>query len=147
MQKVVLAILVCALFGYVAYNQRAAFLGAPKPVPGAAAKGAVPPAKAMAASPGGKTAPPAVVGASPVRAQIEPLLKPLKVTSIMLGEPSLVIINKKDYSVGDTLALPGAKDVKVAAIDEAGVTLSCRGENFHLDAPAAPDLDALRKKS
>lgn len=145
MQKVILAVLVCALFGYGAYDHRAVFLGAPKPVPGGAAAGAKPTGGAAAHPAAAKAAP--AGGAPSARAQIEPLLKPLKVTSILLGEPSIVIIDKKDYGVGDTLPLPGGKKAQVAAINEAGVTLTCEHENFHLDAPAAPDLDAIRKKS
>ena len=43
------------------------------------------------------------------RQDIESQLKPLKVTSIMPGEPGIAIINKKEYAEGDKLALSGGK--------------------------------------
>ena len=156
MQKIFLAALVLALLGYVAYQNRAQLKpGAPKP-PGTLAKvmtaarstaAAARDASGVAAVPASATA---AGGSAAVRAQVEPLLKPLKVTSILPGDPAAVIINKQDYSVGENLKLPaanpGAKPIKVTAIDEGGVTLVCQGETFHLDAPAAPDLAASRKK-
>lgn len=136
MQKVILALLVCAMLGYVAYQHRVQFKLVAPPGPGHPAAGTA--AAHATAKPGGTP--------SPVRAQVEPMLKTLKVSSILLGEAPIVIINKQDYGVGDPLHVPGGKPVKVAAIDEGGITLTCEGETFHLDAPAAPDLAASRKK-
>ena len=81
------------------------------------------------------------------RAPIESALGGLKVSSILLGDPAAVIISKHDYSVGDPLTLPGKQVLKVTGINDAGVALlAADGQTYHLDAPAAPDLAALRKK-
>ena len=81
------------------------------------------------------------------RKDIESQLKPLKVTSIMPGEPGIAIINKKEYAEGDKLALSGGKkQLQVAKINENGILLAYNGQTFRLDPPAAPDLEALRKK-
>ena len=82
------------------------------------------------------------------RASVESALSGLKVSSILLGDPAVVIISKQDYSVGDSLKLPGnpAKTLKLTGINEDGVTLVADGQNYHLAAPAAPDLAASRKK-
>ena len=78
---------------------------------------------------------------------IEAQLKPLKVTSIMPGEPGIVIIDKKEYAEGDKLTLSaGKKQLQVAKVNEDGVLLAYNGLTFRLDPPAAPDLEALRKK-
>lgn len=79
------------------------------------------------------------------RAPIEAALQSMKVSSILLGDPAIVIINKKEYSVGDSLPLPGGKALPVTAIQEDGISLAANGETFHLAAPAAPDLEASRK--
>ena len=81
------------------------------------------------------------------RHDIETQLKPLKVTSIMPGQPGIAIINKKEYAEGDPLPLPGGKkQLQIAKVNEDGILLAYNGLTFHLDAPAAPDLDAIRKK-
>lgn len=81
------------------------------------------------------------------RKDIESQLKPLKVTSIMPGEPGIAIINKKEYAEGDKLALSGGKkQLQVAKVNEDGILLAYNGLTFRLDPPAAPDLEALRKK-
>ena len=79
------------------------------------------------------------------RKDVESQLKPLKVTSIMPGQPGLVIIDKKPYAEGDPLPLKG-KALKITAVREDGVLLAYNGLSFRLDPPAAPDLDALRGK-
>ena len=81
-------------------------------------------------------------------AQIQTALGGMKVSSILLGDPAAVIISKKDYSVGDSLQLAGppAKALTITGINEDGVTLAADGQTYHLDAPAAPDLAASRKK-
>ncbi len=81
------------------------------------------------------------------RKDIESQLKPLKVTSIMPGEPGIAIINKKEYAEGDKLALAGGKkQLQIAKVNEDGILLAYNGLTFRLDPPAAPDLEALRKK-
>lgn len=115
---------------------------------------AKPVAKAPAASGSAKgSAQPAVVDAKrqadidATRKDIEAQLKPLKVTSIMPGEPGIAIINKKEYAEGDKLTLSGGKkQLQVAKVNEDGILLAYSGLTFRLDLPAAPDLEALRKK-
>ena len=81
------------------------------------------------------------------RRDIEAQLKPLKVTSIMPGEPGIVIIDKKEYAEGDKFPLAGGKkQLQVAKVNEDGILLAYNGLTFRLDPPAAPDLEALRKK-
>ena len=80
------------------------------------------------------------------RHDIEAQLKPLKVTTIMPGQPGIVIIDKKEYAEGDPFPLPRGKKLQVAKVNEDGILLAYNGLTFHLDPPAAPDLDALRKK-
>ena len=80
------------------------------------------------------------------RAPVEAALATMKVSSILLGDPAIVIISKQEYSVGDDLKLPGKGTLKVTAIGEDGVTLAASGQSYHLAAPAAPDLAASRKK-
>ena len=81
------------------------------------------------------------------RRDIEAQLKPLKVTSIMPGQPGIVIIDKKEYAEGDPLPLPhGGKKLQVTKVNDDGILLAYNGLMFRLDPPAAPDLDALRKK-
>ena len=82
------------------------------------------------------------------RASVESALSGLKVSSILLGDPAVVIISKQDYGVGDPLPLPGnpPKTLKITGINEDGVTLVADGQSYHLAAPAAPDLAASRKK-
>lgn len=80
------------------------------------------------------------------RKDVESQLKPMKVTSIMPGQPGLAIIDKKPYAEGDPLLLPrGGKALKITSVREDGVRLAYNGLAFRLDPPAAPDLDALRK--
>ena len=86
--------------------------------------------------------------AQAAHAQVEAALSSLKVSSILLGDPAVVIISKQDYGVGDLLKLPGSpgKTRQMTGINDGGVTLTADGQNYHLDAPAAPDLAASRKK-
>lgn len=45
-----------------------------------------------------------------------------KVTAILLGEPSIAIINRKEYAVGDVISI-GTESVTVQAIKDGNVTL------------------------
>ena len=87
-----------------------------------------------------------IAAARAAHAQIETALGSLKVSSILLGDPAIIIVSKKEYSVGDALVLPDGKTLRVTGIGEDGVALAGNGEAFHLAAPAAPDLAASRKK-
>ncbi len=64
----------------------------------------------------------------------------------MPGQPGQVIIDKQDYTEGESVPLPKGRKAKIVAVQDDGVQLTCNGMTFHLDAPAGPDLAALRKK-
>ena len=80
------------------------------------------------------------------RKDIDASLKPLKVTSILPGQPGIVIIDKQEYDEGDVLPVAKGRKLRVTKVQEDGVLLACDGLTFHLDAPAAPDLAASRKR-
>ena len=82
------------------------------------------------------------------RQEIEGALKTMHVTTIMPGQPGLIIINndKQEYSEGESLPLPKGRKARIAAVQDDGVQLTCDNMAFHLDPPAAPDLAALRTK-
>ena len=79
------------------------------------------------------------------RKDIDASLKPLKVTSILPGQPGIVIIDKQEYAEGDVLPVAKGRKLRVTKVQEDGVLLACDGLTFHLDPPAAPDLAASRK--
>ncbi len=84
--------------------------------------------------------------ADATRRDVEAQLKPMKVSSIMPGQPGIVIIDKKEYTEGETLPLPrGGKLLQITKVRDDGVLLACNGLTFRLDPPAAPDLATLRK--
>ena len=85
------------------------------------------------------------VAADATRKDVEAQLKPMRVTSIIPGQPGLAIIDRKEYAEGDALPLPRGKALKITAVREDGVRLAYNGLAFRLDPPAAPDLEALRK--
>ncbi len=88
----------------------------------------------------------AQAAADATRREVEPQLKLMKVTSIMPGQPGIVIIDKKEYTEGENLALPkGGKRVQIIKVQDSGVLLAYNGLSFRLEPPAAPDLAALRK--
>jgi hypothetical protein len=80
-----------------------------------------------------------------VRQDIEGTLKTLKVSSILPGEPGIVIIDKHEYAEGDDLPVGKGRKLRVTHVQEDGVLLASNGLTFHLDPPAAPDLAASRK--
>ena len=86
-----------------------------------------------------------IAAAQVARQEIEGALKPLKVTSILPGNPGLAIIDKLEYAEGDSLTLTSGKRLLIASIKADGVSLAGNGQTFHLDPPAAPDLAASRK--
>lgn len=89
----------------------------------------------------------AQAAADATRKDVEAQLKPMKVSSIMPGQPGLVIIDKKEYQEGDQLPLPhGGKRLQIARVRDDGILLAYNGLTFRLAPPAAPDLEALRKK-
>jgi hypothetical protein len=74
------------------------------------------------------------------RAEIQDQLKTLKVSSILLGSPSLAIINKKSYEEGGDLPLPNGKMLKIAAIKNDVVVLAYGGQTFQIGLPTAKDI-------
>ena len=86
-----------------------------------------------------------IAAAQAARQEIEGALKPVKVTSILPGNPGLAIIDKTEYAEGDSLTLTGGKRLLIASINAGGVALASNGLTFHLDPPAEPDLAASRK--
>ncbi len=84
--------------------------------------------------------------ADATRREVEAQLKPMRVTSVLPGQPSIVIIDKKEYAEGESLTLPqGGKSLLITRVQEDGILLAYNGLTFRLDPPAAPDLAALRK--
>ena len=99
----------------------------------------------------GATAAPKQVSATPTgspdeRQEIDAALKTMHLTTIMPGQPGQVIIDKQDYSEGESVPLPKGRKARIVAVQDDGVQLVCNGMTFHLDAPTGPDLAALRKK-
>ena len=79
------------------------------------------------------------------RQEIGVALQSLKVSSLILGQPGMVIIGKQEYAEGDQIPLPKGHKARITKVQEDGVLLACEGLAFHLDPPAAPDLAASRK--
>ncbi len=104
--------------------------------------------------PGGKGAPKpaatptasAAAATAAERGEIEAALKAMHLTTIMPGQPGLVIIDKQEYSEGEDLPLSKGRKARIVSVQDDGVQLACNGMTYHLAAPAAPDLAALRQK-
>ena len=78
------------------------------------------------------------------RKEVNDALKAVKVSSLTPGQPGIVIIDKQEYAEGDDLLVAKGRKLRVTKVQEDGVLLACNGLTFHLDPPAAPDLEALR---
>ncbi len=144
MQKVILVVLVVALLAVAGQKGWQRY----HPAPVVPAHAATAPTKKSAAPPAAAATTEQQKQVAAVHAErqaVESALGSMKVSSLMLGDGAVCIINKNDYSLGDTLPLPGGRKLLVAAIREDGIGLTCNGQAYHLDAPAAPDLAALRK--
>lgn len=89
---------------------------------------------------------PAAVAANAERQEIDAAIQAMHLTTIMPGQPGQVIIDKQEYSDGESVPLPKGRKAKVVAVQDDGVQLTCNNMTFHLAAPAGPDLAALRKK-
>ena len=121
------------------HNMQASAAEAGEAVPGKAGAPKNPPA-APAPSDG------AVAAANAERQEIEAALKAMHVTSILPGQPGMIIVDKQEYSEGESLPLPKGRKAKIVTVQDDEVQLACDNMAFHLDAPAGPDLAALRKK-
>lgn len=152
-----LCLIVLVLAGGAGYHFHASKHQAPTPGAIASAKGALrEPGQAKSGAAQASTSKQAsaeeiarqrqVAAAKAAHDQIETALSSMKVSSILLGDPAIVIISKKEHSVGEPLVLPDGKTLQVTGIGEDGVTLAGNGEVFHLAAPAAPELAASRRK-
>jgi hypothetical protein len=86
-----------------------------------------------------------IAAALVTRREVEGALKPLRVTSILPGNPGLAIINKTEYAEGDSLTLTTGKRLLIASIRADGVALAGNGQTYHLDPPPEPDLEASHK--
>ncbi len=80
-----------------------------------------------------------------MRQEIGAALKPLRVSSILPGQPGMVIIDKQEYAEGDQLSLPKGRKVRITKVQEDGVLLAYNDLSFRLDPPAAPELASGRK--
>ena len=109
----------------------------------AAARGTNPPPKPAVAAP---AAAPVAAASDTARAEIEAALRAMHLTTLMPGQPGLVIIDKHEFAEGEDVPLPKGRKAHVAAVQDDGVRLTCEGMAFRLDPPAGPDLAALRKK-
>jgi hypothetical protein len=87
-----------------------------------------------------------ILAAQAARKEIEEALKPLKVTSLLPGNPGLAIIDKTEYAEGDSLTLTGGKRLLIASIRAEGIGLASNGQTFHLDPPPEPDLAAAHRR-
>ena len=70
----------------------------------------------------------------------------MHLTTIMPGQPGLIIVDKQEYSEGESLPLPKGRKARIVSVQDDGVRLTCDNMAFSLDAPGGPDLAALRKK-
>lgn len=69
--------------------------------------------------PAAGTTSPTAPAASP---EVETFLASAKLTGVMLGEPSIAIINKKEYEPGAEITLPNGRRLRVQTIAEESVT-------------------------
>lgn len=76
---------------------------------------------------------PAEVTKAP-KAQVDPAA--FVVTSVLLGNPSLALINGRSYGEGEFVRMPKGSapaKVRVMAIGDGTVTLQCEGKNFAVE--------------
>ena len=104
------------------------------------------PSKGDPKPPAPTPAPSVAAAAAAERGEIDAALKAMHLTTIMPGQPGLVIIDKQEYSEGEDLPLPKGRKARIVSVQDDGVKLTCNGMEFRLDAPAGPDLAAMRKK-
>ena len=76
------------------------------------------------------------------RKQVETELAGCKLSSIMLGAPSIAIIDKRGYEAGNDLALPSGKTLAIKSIDADAVLLADAEQVYRLALPKARDLGA-----
>ena len=147
MNKIVVMIVVLAVvgvggwFGFQAYQTIQAQRAEKARAAAVQARAAADEKKYAAAQVAAKAA------ADTLRKDVEAQLKPMKISSLMPGQPGLVIIDKKEYAEGDPLLLPrGGKTLQVTQVREDGVLLALNGMTFRLAAPATVDLDIAGRK-
>lgn len=76
------------------------------------------------------------------RKQVEAELGACKLSSIMLGTPSIAIIDKKGYEAGGQVPLAGGRMLTVSSIDADAVQLTDGQQAYRLALPKARDLEA-----
>lgn len=74
------------------------------------------------------------------RKQVENELAGCKLSSIMLGAPSIAIIDKKGYEPGGQVPLPGGRTLTVSSIGSDSVQLSDGQQAYRLALPKARDI-------
>ena len=57
-----------------------------------------------------------------------------KISSVLLGSPKIVVIDKREYEEGAEIALPGGRRGRIREIADEGVTLDCEGRHYHIAA-------------
>jgi len=92
------------------------------------------PAAAPTTAPGGNAAAgkPAAPTPAPEDVEMKDFLAHARLSSILLGSPKIVVINKKSYEEGEEVALPSGHRAKVSEIREDGVTLTREGRAYQL---------------
>lgn len=76
------------------------------------------------------------------RKQVEAELAACRLSSIMLGAPSIAIIDKKGVEPGGQVSLPGGRTLTVSAIEPDAVQLTDGQQAYRLALPKARDLEA-----
>lgn len=74
------------------------------------------------------------------RKQVEAELAGCKLSSIMLDVPSIAIIDKRGYEIGNDVALPSGRTLSVKAIEADAVLLTDGEQVYRLALPKARDL-------
>ncbi len=74
------------------------------------------------------------------RKQVETELAGCKLSSIMLGAPSIAIIDKRGYETGNDVALPSGRTLSVKTIEPDAVLLADAEQVYRLALPKARDL-------
>lgn len=70
-----------------------------------------------------------------------------KISSVLLGSPKIVVIDKHEYEEGSEIALPGGRHGHISEIAEEGVTLNYEGRSYHIVAwRQAPEKGRPGKK-
>lgn len=78
------------------------------------------------------SAPAATPAPSPDDAPVREFVARARISSLLLGAPRIVIIDKREYEEGDDIALPNGRRGKISEIGEEGVTLHWEGRGYRI---------------